>query len=87
MTRSGVVHRDQRADLQTGHQQLVLLRTERRFVDPRYFHGTIYRAANWRYVGGTRGFRRTRAGYSGACRGAKPVIKTTGKTSTETVYG
>jgi hypothetical protein len=25
------------------------------FVDPQRFHGTIYRAANWRYVGDTRG--------------------------------
>lgn len=40
---------------------LLLLET---FVDPRYFHGTIYRAANWLYVGDTRGFRRTRQGYS-----------------------
>ncbi len=30
------------------------------FVDPRYFQGTVYRAANWLYVGDTRGFRRTR---------------------------
>lgn len=40
---------------------LLLLET---FVDPRYFHGTVYRAANWLYVGDTRGFRRTRQGYS-----------------------
>ena len=40
---------------------LLLLET---FVDPRHFHGTLYRAANWRYVGDTRGFRRTREGYS-----------------------
>lgn len=33
------------------------------FVDPR-FHGTCYRAANWLAVGESRGFRRTRAGYS-----------------------
>jgi len=38
---------------------LLLLET---FVDPQYFHGTIYRAANWVYVGDTRGFRRTRQG-------------------------
>ena len=38
---------------------LLLLET---FVDPQYFHGTIYRAANWLYVGDTRGFRRTRQG-------------------------
>jgi hypothetical protein len=50
---------------------LLLLET---FVDPRYFHGTIYHAANWRYVGDTRGFRRTRAGYSGAPTAAKRVF-------------
>jgi len=38
---------------------LLLLET---FVDPQYFHGTIYRAANWVYVGDTRGFHRTRQG-------------------------
>jgi len=39
------------------------LRLRDTFVDPSRFHGTIYRAANWRYVGDTRGFRRTRTGY------------------------
>ncbi len=34
------------------------------FVDPRRFQGTCYRAANWLPVGESRGFRRTRAGYS-----------------------
>ncbi len=38
---------------------LLLLET---FVDPRYFQGTIYRAANWLCVGETRGFRRLRQG-------------------------
>jgi hypothetical protein len=33
------------------------------FVDPRFFHGTCYRAANWLHVGATRGYRRTRRGY------------------------
>src|SRR3970040_1397558 len=41
-----------------GHR-LLLLET---FVDPR-FHGTVYRAANWTYLGLTRGYRRTRQGY------------------------
>ena len=50
---------------------LLLLET---FVDPRRFHGTIYRAANWRYVGDTRGYRRTRAGYSFAPSAAKRVF-------------
>jgi hypothetical protein len=50
---------------------LLLLET---FVDPRYFHGTVYRAANWCYVGDTRGFRRTRAGYSAAPDAAKRVF-------------
>lgn len=34
------------------------------FVDPRRFHGTCYRAANWLHVGESRGFRRTHEGYS-----------------------
>jgi len=44
------------------------------FVDPRYFHGTIYRAANWEYVGNTRGFRRTRGGYSSAVSAPKLIF-------------
>ncbi len=50
---------------------LLLLET---FVDPRHFHGTIYRAANWQYVGDTRGFRRTRAGYREQPASAKRVF-------------
>ena len=42
-------------------QPLLLLET---FVDPSRFHGTVYRAANWTCLGLTRGFRRTREGYS-----------------------
>lgn len=42
-------------------QPLLLLET---FVDPSRFHGTVYRAANWSCLGQTRGFRRTREGYS-----------------------
>jgi len=44
------------------------------FVDPRYFHGTVYRAANWLYVGDTRGFRRTREGYSTTAQAPKRVF-------------
>lgn len=40
---------------------LLLLET---FVDPSRFRGTIYRAANWHYVGQTQGYRRTSDGYS-----------------------
>ncbi len=43
-----------------GHP-LVLLET---FVDPQRFRGTLYKAANWTYVGDTKGFHRTRQGYS-----------------------
>lgn len=43
-----------------GHP-LMLLET---FVDPQRFCGTIYKAANWIYLGDTKGFRRTRDGYS-----------------------
>jgi hypothetical protein len=49
----------------------VLLET---FVDPRQFRGTIYQAANWLYVGDTKGFRRTRKGYSGIAGSAKMVF-------------
>ena len=41
------------------------------FVDPRHFHGTIYRAANWVYAGDTRGFRRTRKGVQRRGAGAQ----------------
>jgi len=37
---------------------LLLLET---FIDPQRFHGTIYRAANWTLLGGTKGFRRASA--------------------------
>lgn len=50
---------------------LLLLET---FVDPRRFHGTIYRAANWHYVGNTQGYRRTRTGYSAQPIAAKYVF-------------
>ena len=50
---------------------LLLLET---FVDPQRFHGTIYRAANWRYVGDTRGYRRTRSGDSAEPSTAKRVF-------------
>lgn len=50
---------------------LLLLET---FVDPRYFRGTIYRAANWLPVGKTRGFRRTREGYSNTAQHPKLVF-------------
>jgi hypothetical protein len=43
-----------------GHP-IVLMET---FVDPNRFHGTVYKAANWEHVGDTKGFRRTRKGYS-----------------------
>ena len=43
-----------------GHP-LLLLET---FVDPKRFHGGVYRAANWQELGLTQGYRRTREGYS-----------------------
>ncbi|MDX2464915.1 MAG: DUF4338 domain-containing protein [Porticoccus sp.] len=50
---------------------LLLLET---FVDPRYFRGTIYLAANWIALGETRGFRRTREGYSATPQHPKHVF-------------
>lgn len=40
---------------------LLLLET---FVDPSRFEGTIYKAANWHFLGHSKGFRRTREHYS-----------------------
>ena len=53
-----------------GHP-VVLLET---FVNPQRFHGTIYKAANWLYVGDTKGFRRTRHGYTPTAQSPKMVF-------------
>ena len=43
-----------------GHR-IVLVET---FVDPDKFAGTVYKAANWLYIGDTKGFRRKNGGYT-----------------------
>jgi len=53
-----------------GHP-VVLLET---FVDPQRFQGTVYKAANWLYVGNTKGFRRTRHGYTATAQSPKMVF-------------
>ena len=53
-----------------GHP-LVLLET---FVDPQRFQGTVYKAANWRYLGNTQGFKRTRGGYSDTLNSPKKLF-------------
>ena len=53
-----------------GHP-LVLLET---FVDPQRFQGTLYKAANWSYLGNTKGFRRTAQGYSTTAQSPKMVF-------------
>ena len=53
-----------------GHR-LLLVET---FVDPRRFRGTLYQAANWTYVGESRGFRRMREGYSAESPAPKKVF-------------
>ena len=53
-----------------GHP-VVLLET---FVDPQHFRGTVYKAANWQYIGDTRGFRRTGAGYSAKIHSPKMIF-------------
>src|SRR5438309_9707405 len=50
---------------------VVLLET---FVDPQRHRGTVYRAANWVYVGNTKGFRRTRLGYTATPQSPKMVF-------------
>ena len=44
------------------------------FVDPERFHGTIYRASNWTLVGSTKGYRRTRTGYSERTQSPKLIF-------------
>lgn len=44
------------------------------FVDPQRFAGTVYRAANWTELGLTKGYRRTREGYSSAAHSPKRVL-------------
>jgi hypothetical protein len=53
-----------------GHP-LVLVET---FVDPQRFRGTIYQAANWTYVGESRGFRRVAAGYSAGSPASNSIV-------------
>jgi hypothetical protein len=53
-----------------GHM-VVLMET---FVDPQRFQGTVYKAANWIYVGNSKGFRRVRQGYSSTPQSPKMVF-------------
>jgi len=55
-----------------GHP-VVLIET---FVDPQRFQGTVYRAANWVYLGQSLGYRRVRGGYSGTPLAPKKVFVT-----------
>jgi len=50
---------------------LLILET---FVDPSRFAGTIYRAANWKLTGKTKGYQRTRSGYSNTRQTPKLVF-------------
>ena len=56
---------------QTFGHGVVLLET---LVNPQRFRGTVYRAANWVEVGNTKGFRRTRLGYSATPESPKMVF-------------
>lgn len=53
-----------------GHPVLLL----ETFVDPQFFRGTVYRAANWQYLGETKGFRRTRTGYTATPHSPKMIL-------------
>ena len=53
-----------------GHSVLLL----ETFVDPERFHGTVYRADNWVWVGNTKGFRRTCQGYTSTVQSPKMVF-------------
>ena len=53
-----------------GHP-LLLVET---FVDPARFQGTLYKAANWLYLGDSQGFSRTRQGYSATATAPKMLF-------------
>lgn len=53
-----------------GHP-IVLLET---FVDPQRHRGTLYQAANWLYVGDSRGYRRRTGGYSPRVHSPKKIF-------------
>jgi len=53
-----------------GHRVLLL----ETFVDPQMFRGTVYKADNWKCLGKTKGFRRTRQGYSATAQSPKMVF-------------
>jgi hypothetical protein len=62
--------------------KVLLLET---FVDPTRYRGTIYQASNWKFLGYTKGYRRTRSGYSTSVHEPKkvfvfPLSRTTLKT-------
>lgn len=50
---------------------LLLMET---FVDPQRYHGTVYKAANWHYLGETKGYSRINRGYSTAAQSPKMVF-------------
>ena len=50
------------------------LLTMETFVDPSRFIGTIYHAANWQLIGKTKGYQRTRSGYSNTRQTSKLVF-------------
>jgi len=53
-----------------GHK-IVLAET---FVDPSRFCGTVYKASNWFYIGDTKGYSRTKKGYSEEAGEAKMMF-------------
>ena len=56
---------------QTFGHPILLLET---FVDPERFRGTVYRSSNWVYAGDTKGFCRTRKGYTATAQSPKMVF-------------
>ena len=56
---------------QTFGHPILLLET---FVDPERFRGTVYRSSNWVYAGDTKGFSRTRKGYTATPQSPKMVF-------------
>jgi len=64
-------HRIQKDWINRFGHPLLLMET---FVDSTRFNGTIYKASNWRFVGYSKGYQRTRSGYSNTRKSSKMVF-------------
>jgi len=68
--------------IHTFHHPLLLVET---FVDPSLFEGTVYKAANWKFLGYTKGFQRTKDHYKPNGKSKKMVFVYPLKTNAQAI--